>query len=173
MISNAQRLGPFHAYVTRIEDSSIVSPYFGKRVAFVAQEPVHVPNKPQVLLVPTRLADGAPPFFDGFQDLALDSCGSNGRALGESPDEFIEKLFGADLEMKGVSTVLDTDVQQIEGEDGNVCVAMVDVPDNCDGSFSRGATLLAVDEVGNLKVQCQIGLVILGAAGGGYEALQL
>lgn len=35
------------------------------------------------------------------------------RALGKSTDELVEKFFGADLEMEGVSAVLDTNVEEL------------------------------------------------------------
>jgi hypothetical protein len=36
-------------------------------------------------------------------------------ALGETADEFIEELLGADLEVEGVAAVLDADVEELWG----------------------------------------------------------
>lgn len=134
---------------------------------------MHIPNKPQVLLVPARLANGASPFFYGLQYLHLHPAVANGRALGESPNELIEEFLGANLQLERVAAILDADIEQAQGEQGNVWVAVVDVVDDGHGCLARGAALLGVDEVGDLEIQGQVGLVVLGTACGLDEALQL
>jgi hypothetical protein len=78
------------------------------------------------------------------------------RALGKAANEFVEKLFGADLEVERVAAVLDADVEElcggelwverggaalpyIEREQGDVLVAMIDVVHDGHGCFSRPA----------------------------------
>ena len=104
---------PFLTYITGIEHCSIIPAHFRKGVALVAEQPVHVPNKAQVLLVPTRLAYRTPPLLNGFQDLGLNAGWSDRRSLGEPSDELIEELLGADLKMKGVTAILHANVEQL------------------------------------------------------------
>lgn len=160
-------------HITWIQNSSIIFPNFRKRISLVAQQPVHIPNETQVLLVPTRFANGAPPFFNCLQYLHLHPTVANGRALGKPPDELIKELLGADLQVERVAAVLDADVEEAEGEQGDIGVAMVDIVDDGHGGLARGAALLGVDEVGDLEVEGEVGLVVLGATGGLDEALQL
>lgn len=48
----------------------------------------------------------------------LDARGPHWRPLGKPPDQFIQKLFCADLEVKGVSAVLDADVEELNAVSG-------------------------------------------------------
>jgi hypothetical protein len=43
----------------------------------------------------------------------LNPRGAHRRPLGESPNQFIQELFRTDLEVEGVSAVLDTDVEEL------------------------------------------------------------
>lgn len=43
----------------------------------------------------------------------LDPRGPHGRPFREAPDQFIQELFRANLEMKWVSAVFDADVQKL------------------------------------------------------------
>lgn len=134
---------------------------------------MHIPDEPQILLVPARLADGTAPFFYGLEDLHLHPAVPDGRALREAADELVEELLGADLQLEGVAAVLDADVEQIQGEHGDIGVAVVDVVNDGDGGLAGGRALLGVDEVGDLEVQGEVGLVVLRTAGGLDEALEL
>lgn len=134
---------------------------------------MHVPDEAQVLLVSARLANRAAPFLNGFEDLELDAGGADRGPLGKAAYQLIEKLLCADLEVEGEAAVLDADVEQVEGEQRNVGVAVVNVVDNGHGGLSRGGTLLGVDQVGDLEVQGQVGFVVVGTAGGRDEALKL
>lgn len=122
-------------------------------VPFVTQQPVHVPDEAQVLLVPARLAYRAPPFFDSFQDLRLNFIIANRRPLGESSNKLVQKLLGTNLELKWVSAILDTYIEKAQGEKADVGVARVDVVDDGDGSFAGCAALLTVDQIGDLEVK--------------------
>ncbi len=164
---------PEYTYVARVQDSDIVPPNLGEMVALVAQQTVHVTNEAQVFLVATRLADGAAPLFDGLEDLRLDTGVAEGGPLGEASDELVQELLGTDLEMEGIAAVLDTDVEEAEGEQADIGVAGIDVVDDGDGGLARGGALLAVDEVGDLEVEGEVGLDVVGAAGAEDEALQL
>lgn len=161
------------AHITGVQDGRVIFPDLGKCVALIAQQPMHVPNEAQILLVPTRLADGAAPFFYGLEYLHLHPAEADRRTLGEAADELVEELFGANLQLKGVATVLDADIEQVEGEHGDGGVAVVDVVDDGHSGLARGGALFGVDQVGDLEVQGQVGLIVLGAAGGLDEALEL
>lgn len=134
---------------------------------------MHVPDEAQVLFVPARLADSAPPFFYRLQYLHLHPTVTDRRPLGEPTDELIEKLLGADLQVERVAAVFNAEVEQAEGEQGHVGVAVVDVVHNGHGGLARGAALLGVDDIDNLEVEGEVGLVVLGATGGLDVALQL
>lgn len=75
--------------------------------------------------------------------------------------------------MEGVAAVFDANIEQAEGKQGNIGVAVVDEADNGCGSLARGGALFAVDEVRNLEVKRQIRLVVFGAAGSLDEAQEL
>lgn len=139
-------------YIARIQHCSIIPPNLGKSVALVAQQPVHIPDEAQVVLVPARLADGAPPLLDGLEDLCLDTRGTDGRALGEAADQLVEELLGADLQVEGVAAVLDADVEQVQGQQGDVGVAVIDIANDGHGGLAWGGALLRVDQVRDLEV---------------------
>lgn len=160
-------------HIARVQDGSIVSPDLGESIALVTEQPVHIPDEAHVLLVAAGLADGAAPLLDGLENLHLHPAVAHWRALGEPADELVEELLCADLEVEGVAAVLDTDVEQVEGQQGDIGIAVVDVVDDGDGSLARGGALLGVDEVRDLEVQGEVGLVVLRAAGSLDEALEL
>lgn len=134
---------------------------------------MHVPDEAQVLLIPARLANRTAPFLNGLENLELDAGGADRGPLGKAAYQLIEELLCADLEVEGVAAVLYADVEQVEGEQGNVGVAVVDVVDDGHGGLSGGGTLFGIDQVGDLEVQGQVGLVVVGTAGGRDEALKL
>ena len=160
-------------YITRVKHSRILPSDFGEGVPLITQQAVHVPDEAQVLLVPARLANRTAPFFDSLEDLELNAGRADRGSLGKAAYQLIEELLGADLEVEGVTAVLDANVEKVEGEQGHVGVSVVDVVDNGHGGFSRSGTLLGIDQVGDLEVQGQVGLVVVGAAGGRDEALKL
>lgn len=100
-------------YIAGIQYSSILLAYFGEHVSLVAQKSVHVPNESQVILVPRCLTYSLPPFFDQFEDSVLDTRRVHRWALGETTNELVEELLGADLEVKRVAAVLDADVEEL------------------------------------------------------------
>lgn len=134
---------------------------------------MHIADEAQILLVAAGLAYGAAPLLDGLEYLRLDTGVAEGRALGEAPHELVEELLGGDLQVEGVAAVLDADVEQVEGEQADVGIAGIDIVDDGDGGLARRGALLAVDEVGDLEVEGEIGLEVIGTAGAGDEALQL
>lgn len=149
-------------HVTGIQHGCIFPPHFGEHVALVAEQPVHVPDEAQIISIPARLANRHAPFFNQLKDPVLDAGRPNWRALRESPHQLVEEFLCADLQVEGVAAVFDADIEQAEGEQGNIGVAVVDEADNGCGSLARGGALLAVDEVRDLEVERQIGLVVLG-----------
>lgn len=169
----AKNLLGFITHITRVQDGCIIFPNFRKSIALVTQQPMHVPNEAQVLLVPARLADGAAPFFYSLEYFHLHPAEADRRALGEATDELVEELLGADLQLEGVAAVLDADVEQVEGEQGDVGITVVDVVDDSNGGLAGGGALFGVDQVCDLEIQGQVGLVVFGAAGGLDEALEL
>lgn len=134
---------------------------------------MHVADKAEILLIPAGLTNSAPPFFDSLEDLSLHPSRADRGSLGKAADELVEEFLGADLQVKGVAAVLDADVEKVQGEQGNVRVSVIYVVDDGDGGFAGGAALLAVDQVGNLEVQGEVRLVILGTACALYESLKL
>jgi hypothetical protein len=84
-------------YVTGVQDSSIFPSHLREDVSLITQQSMHVPDKSQILLVSARFAYCPSPFFNGLKDLGLHPRRSHWRALGKSPDEFIEELFCTDL----------------------------------------------------------------------------
>ena len=81
---------------------------------------MHIPDETQVLLVSARLAYGAPPFFNGFQNLRLDFRISNRGSFGKTPNKLVQELLGTDLKMKRVSAILDTYIKEVEGQEADV-----------------------------------------------------
>ena len=75
---------------------------------------MHVPDMSQILLVPRRLANGLTPFLNRLQNAMLDPRSPDRWPFGEPPYQLIQELFGTDLEMKWVSAILDTDIEQLD-----------------------------------------------------------
>ena len=75
---------------------------------------MHIPYESQILLVSRRLTYRLPPFFDGLQDLQLNSRRSDRRSLGKSAYKLVQELFSADLEVKWVATILDTNIEELD-----------------------------------------------------------
>lgn len=163
--------GLAESYITRVQNGSILPANLWEHVAFVTEKTVHIPDETEILLVATCVADREPPFFYRFEDLCLDAGRSNRGPLRESADELVEKFFGANLQVEGIAAVFHADIQQTESEQGDIGIPVVDEADNGGGSLARGCALLAVDEIGDLEVQGEVRLVVLGAAGGLDEAL--
>jgi hypothetical protein len=160
-------------YVARVEHRGILPPDFRKGVALVAEQAVHVPDEAEVLLVPAGVAYCAPPLLNRLEYLHLHARGAYGRPLGKPADELVEELLGADLQVERIAAVLDADVEQVEGEQGHVRVAVVDIAHNGHGGLARRRALLGIDEVGDLEVEGQVRLVVLGGTGARDEALEL
>lgn len=160
-------------HVAWVEDSRIFPSDFRERISFVAQQSVHVSNKPEILLIPAGITYSEAPFFNFFKNLGLHSGRSDRGSLWESPDELIEKLFGADLEVEGVPAVLNANIEEVEGKKSDVGVAMINVADDGSGGLAGSSALLVVDKVSDLEAQGKVGLVVLGAAGGLDEPQQL
>lgn len=74
---------------------------------------MHVADEAKVLLVARRLAYRLPPFLEQLEDPLLHATGSNGRPFGEPPDELVEKVLGADLQLERVAAVFDADVEEL------------------------------------------------------------
>lgn len=74
---------------------------------FVAQQPVHVPDVYQVLLVLRMDAQRHFPLVHEFENLGHGRRRKGRGSLWEPAHEFVQKVFGADLEMERVATILD------------------------------------------------------------------
>jgi hypothetical protein len=85
-----------------------------KKRTLVAQQPMHVPNMYQILLMLTRHANRMLPLMHQFQDLLHRRRREGWRSLRETTDEFVEEFFRADLEVEGVAAVFDEDVEELE-----------------------------------------------------------
>lgn len=134
---------------------------------------MHVADETQVLPVPARLADGAAPFLNGLEDLELHARRSDRGALGEAANQLVQKILGADLQVEGITAVLDTYIQQVEGEQRDIGVAVVDHGDDGHRGLARGRALLGIDQVGDFEIQGEIGLVVVRTAGGLNKTLEL
>lgn len=64
--------------------------------------------------------------------------------------------------MKWVSAVLNTNVEQGQGEQGNVRVSVVDKLDNRDRCLARRTAFLGVDQVCDFEVEGEIRLEVGG-----------
>lgn len=84
-----------------------------EHVALVEQETVHVPDKPQILLIPRSLADSLSPLLDRLQDPVLHPRGSHRRPLREPSHQLIQEFLRADLKLEGVAAILDADVEEL------------------------------------------------------------
>lgn len=87
---------------------------FGEHVAFVEQETMHIPYKPQILFISRCLADRLPPFFDRLQNAVLHPRRSHRGSLGEPPDQLIQELLCTNLKMEWVAAILDTNVKKLD-----------------------------------------------------------
>lgn len=126
---------------------------------------MHIPYESEILLVPRRLTYCAPPFLNSFQNPHLYACWPHRGPFGKPADELIKEFFGTDLKMKRVSAILDANIEQTESKQRDVGVSVVDVVHNGDCSLTRRRALLRINEVRDLKVDCQVGLEVLRAAG--------
>lgn len=86
---------------------------------------MHIPDIAQILLPSALGANALLPSIYQFQNPRHDRTRERRRSFRETPNQLVEELLGGYLEMKGVSTCLDEGVQEGEGEDGDVWVAMV------------------------------------------------
>lgn len=93
--------------------------------------------------------------------------------LWESTNKLIQELLGANLQMKGIAAVLDANVEQRQSQQSDIGIAVVDEVDNGRGCLARGGSLLAINEVRNFEIQCEVWLVVVGTAGRLDVALQL
>lgn len=70
----------------------------------------------QILLIPRRLANRLPPLLNRLENAMLHPRRPHRWPLGEPSYQLIQKLLGADLEVEGVSAVLDTNIEQLYSE---------------------------------------------------------
>lgn len=66
--------------------------------------------------------------------------------------------------MERVSAILDANIEETKSQQGDVGVAMIDVIDDRDSPLPRRIALFRIDEVGDLEIERQIGLEVLGTA---------
>lgn len=125
---------------------------------------MHIPDETQILLIPACLTDGTPPLLNSFEYLHLYATCPNRRSFRESSNELIEELLCTNLQMKGITTILDADIEEIEGEHGDIWITMVDIVDNGDSCFSGRIALFKIDQIGDLEVESEIWLKVLGTA---------
>lgn len=100
-------------HITRIQNCRILLPNLRKNIPLITQQSVHIPNMPQVLLVPRRLTYRLPPLFNQLENAVLHARRVHGRAFGEAAHELVEELLGADLEVEWVTAVLDADIEEL------------------------------------------------------------
>lgn len=83
---------------------------FRKSITLVAQQPVHIPDKPQILLIPAGLANAGPPLLDQLEDLVLHRAIVRRRSFGEPADKLVQEILCRDLEVERIAAVFDADV---------------------------------------------------------------
>lgn len=72
---------------------------------------MHIPDIPKIFFVSRSLTYCLAPFFDTFKNSMLYPRWSNRRSFGEPPYELVKEFFCANLEMEGVSAVLDAYIE--------------------------------------------------------------
>ena len=98
---------------------------------------MHVADVAKVVF-PARLdANTFLPGVHEVEDLLHDRARERGWALGKAADELVEELLGRDLEVERVPARLDEGLEQGEGEDGHVRVAVVDEAGDEHRGFAR------------------------------------
>lgn len=90
---------------------------------------MHVSDVDKVFSVLAGDANGALPFVYQRENLGHRRGLERRGAFREASNELIEELFGRDLEVEGKAAVLDEDVEQKEGEHGDVLVSRIDQSD--------------------------------------------
>ena len=80
-------------------------------LTFIVEESVHVTDVDKILLVLARDTDGELPLVDKLQNLGVDGRGKDRRAFGEPFYEFVQELFGSDLQVEWVAAVLDENIE--------------------------------------------------------------
>jgi hypothetical protein len=127
-------------------------PDLWEHIAFVKQQSMHIPYKPQIIFVSRGLADCLTPLLNGFQYFTLYAARTDRRALWEAPNKLIEELLGADLQVKWIATVFDAIIEESEGKEGDIRISVIDELNNCDGALTRRIALFGVYQVNDLKV---------------------
>jgi hypothetical protein len=74
---------------------------------------MHVPDESKIFFVSRRHANRGPPLFYKLQYLHLRPRGMYRRPLGKSTNQLIEEFLGADLKVKRITAVLNTNIQQL------------------------------------------------------------
>lgn len=71
---------------------------------------MHIPYEAKILFVPRRLTYRLSPLLDGLEYSILDPGWPYWGSLWKPPDQLIEKFFGTDLQMKGISAIFDANI---------------------------------------------------------------
>jgi hypothetical protein len=91
-----------------------------KRLTLITQQPMHIPNMHQILLMLGMHTERILPLMDELEDLGHGGRRERRWSLGEPTDELVEKVFGRDLEVEGVAAVFDEDVEELARGEGRV-----------------------------------------------------
>jgi hypothetical protein len=132
-------------YITWIKHCSILSSDFREHIALVTQQSMHISDESKVLLVSRCLTYRTPPFLYSLQNLMLYASRTDGWTFWKPSHKFIEKFLCTYLEVKGVSAIFNTYIEEIEGEQCDVWVSMIDIVHNRNGSFSRSVSFFLVN----------------------------
>lgn len=71
---------------------------------------MHISDKAEIVFMTRGLTDGLIPFFNGTKNESLDTRIAHWWTLWETLDELIKEFLTRDLEMEGVTTILDENV---------------------------------------------------------------
>lgn len=85
-----------------------------KALTFIAKQSMHISNVNQIFFMLTGHTDRHFPFMNEFKDLLHGWRWKDRRFFRKPTNEFVEELFGRDLKVKRITTVLDKDIEELE-----------------------------------------------------------
>lgn len=129
----------------------IPSWHISKPIALESQQPMHIPNIPQIIL-PSRLCANA--FLPRMYELEYaghDRTWERRRTFRKATDELVQKLFCCDLEVECVSAGLDEGIEECECEHGYVGVPVVHESGDEHRGFSRSTYIHIYDTMSSQR----------------------
>lgn len=111
--------------------------------------------------------------MDKLEYARHNGTGERGRAFWEPSDELVEEFFGGNLKVEWISAHLDEGIEQTDGENGDMWIAVVHCLNDEHRSFSWTVGFLFIDVLCDLDMKGVV-IVWLGRRGNsGDEKLEL